>query len=539
MSISSLSKVVSGLMANEIALNTTAHNLANANTPGYVRQQVLMKESYYTNIGHSGTSAMSLGMGTDIQVIRQVRDIFLDKAYREENGRLGFYDSQASAVEEVEIILGEIEGESFSKILDNLWISINELAKHPDGLETRGSFVQSAVMFVDRANLIMEQLSEYQDNLNTKIETSVSRINTIGKEIYKLNDVIVKQELSGGNANDYRDRRNSLLDELSSLVNISYREDKYGNVLVQAENVPFVTLSGATEIGLREAVPFSNLKEPYWVSLDTPLFNLDTTIAPEYNNDKGTLKGLLLARGTKQANYTDMANAATYETEIKPSIIMNAQAQFDNLIHGIVTMINDILSPSNPPVPPSTVPTLDAANAPYGLDGSQGIELFKRISMDRYSDTVEDPANEYSLYSAGNLEINPEILSDYDKLCLSKVLGEKGDNQIVADIIRKWDEPFSPLEPSGAAVMNFRDYYNSYVSEIGNVGSVANNQRTNQNLMATQIDNQRSSLTGVSSDEELSNMMKYQHAYNASARVVTVVDQMIEQIVTSLGIVGR
>jgi flagellar hook-associated protein 1 FlgK len=524
MSFSSLSKAVSGLMANQLALNTTAHNLSNVNTPGYVRQQVLMKDGSYRNIGNSGTSPMSVGMGTDVQSIRQVRDIFLDKAYRQENSRLGFYDSQSNAIDEVETILGELEGKSFSDILNNFWKSINELKKFPDRLETRGSFVKSAGVFVDRANLVMEQLTSYQENLNTKIETTVNRINTIGDQIHNLNSLIVKNELNGAHANDYRDQRNALLDELSGMVDVSYSEDKNGSVQVKIEGTSFVTQSGVEKIGLRAAAPFSTFTEPYWEDLDAPLFNLNTTIDGEHDNDKGTLKGMLLARGTRKASYLDMKDEDTY-AKVKPSAIMRAQAQFDNLIHRVVTLVNDELAPR-------------VGDKPYGLNGSQGIELFKRKTMDRY-DSDEDPNNEYTLYSAGNLEINPDVLADYNKICLSKQNGVNGDNTIVTKIINEWDKPFASIEPGSEAKYKVRDYYNSFTSDIGNMGKMSDNQRDNQIRMAVQIDNQRNSLMGVSSDEELSNMMKYQHAYNASARVITVVDEMIKQIVTSLGLVGR
>lgn len=109
-SISSLSRMVSALTANEQALNTTAHNLTNVNTPGYVRQQVLMNESRYIHIGESGTSTMSVGMGSSVNSIRQVRDIFLDQSYREESGRQGFYGAKSKAIDEIETILGETEG---------------------------------------------------------------------------------------------------------------------------------------------------------------------------------------------------------------------------------------------------------------------------------------------------------------------------------------------------------------------------------------------------------------------------------------------
>ena len=537
--ISSLSRVISGLKTNEQALHTTAHNLANINTKGYVRQQTLIKESGYQNIGYSATSPMSVGMGTDIQAIRQVRDVFLDKAYREEQGRHGFYSSQYNAIEEIDAIFGEIEKESFATVLNDMWVSLNELSKNPSGLETRGAFVQNAVLFINRANLIMNQLNDYQTNLNEKVIDTVKNINNIGEQISTLNTLIVRQELSGGTANDYRDQRNLLLDELSKHVNINYKEDKNGNILVRIENVDFVTLNGYNKIDLTEAEPLSPLAMPVWPHLgNRPLFNLDMPTGPQYENDMGSLKGLILARGTRNANYTDM-DPAVYDKEVKPFLIMNVQAQFDNLIHGIVTMINDMVSPNTAGPPP----VLDTANAPYGLDGSQGIEIFSRKNVPRYNALneliEEDPNNSNTLYTASNLIVNQEVLLDYDKICLSKSIVDVGDSSIIDRIIQKWKEPFSPLEPSLSLELSFNDYYKEFISNVGNVGNYSYNQMKNQELMSMQIENRRNSFMGASSDEELSNMIKFQHAYNAAAKVISVMDQMIEQIVMSTGKIGR
>lgn len=543
-SIGSISRMVSALMASEQALNTTAHNLTNVNTPGYVRQQVLMNESNYDHIANAGTHTMSIGMGTDVNEIRQVRDIFLDKSFREETGRSGFYDATAEAVAEIEAILGETEGESFSKILDNLWNAISELSKHPDGLETRGLFIQSAYIFVEKANLITEQLNEYQKDVNREIVDQVDRVNFIGSEIYRLNQVISRAEISGGNANDYRDTRNSYLDELATLVGISYREDADGEVLVNIENIPFVQKGWLQEMSTVQAEVRSDMLVPYWPHLDTQVFNLDNDVSPESGNDVGRLKGLVIARGTRQADYTDLQDPVTYENDIKDSIIMQVQAQFDNLIRGIVSMVNGMVSPNTSGSPAYLDDAAYGDTAPYGLDGSQGIEIFKRKYYDRYDSVTgeyieEDPANGYTLYSAGNLVINPDVLEDYDKICLSAELGSDGDNSVVAGMLNKWQESFGYLEPESSAAMNFRDYYRGLVGNLGNVGFIAGGQTENQTFMAMQIDNQRNMLMGVSSDEELGNMMKYQHAYNAASRVVTVVDSMIEQVVTSLGLVGR
>ncbi|MDA3846603.1 MAG: flagellar hook-associated protein FlgK [Vallitaleaceae bacterium] len=539
-SLSSLSRAVSAMMSNQSALNTSAHNLTNINTPGYVRQQVVMAESGYSKVGMNETTDFQVGLGVDVQAIRQVRDQFLDTSYRQERGRYGFYDAQNTGIEEIEIILGEIEGESFSTVLNDLWVSLNELAKHPDGLETRGTFIQNASLFVNRTDLISKQLNDYQLNMNEDVKSMVSRINEIGDEIYQLNEVIVSYEIGDGNANDYRDQRNILVDELSKLIDVSAKEDSAGNVKVRIENTEFITTAGVNHMGLEASEPYSNLVSPVWPHVaNYPVFNFDVAITPESNNDKGALKGLLITRGIRQGSYTDMIDQATYEADIKPSIIMNAQAQFDQLVHGIATTINDILSPNTVGPPPM----LDTANAPYGLDGTQGFEVFKRTYVDRYNGlneyNVEDPLDPYTLYSSGNLEINQELLTDYDKLPLQKLLNEPGDSTIINDMLNAWDQPFSSLEPGLTAKLNFNDYYKAYVGDVGNNGYAVGNIVDNQQMMIQQIDNQRSSLQGVSSDEELGNVIKYQHAYNAAAKVVSTVDQMIETLVTSTGLVGR
>lgn len=546
-SISSLSRMVSALAANQQALNTTAQNLSNVNTPGYVRQQVLMKDGSYSTIGQNAITTLSVGMGTDVDAIRQVRDIFLDQSFREESGREGFYGAQADAVNEIETILGETEGESFSGIMDDLWNSISELSKHPDGLETRGLFIQSAVIFVEKSNLIMEQMANYQNDVNQEIVDTVDRINYLGGEIQEMNALISRSEVGGGNANDYRDARNSYLDELAGLINISYREDASGEVLVSVENVPFVQKGYYQEMTTEQAEAKSTLLVPTWPHLNTTVFNFDNPTGPEYDNDVGRLKGLVMARGSRQADYTDLADQSVYEDELKDSVIMLAQAQFDTLVHGVVTLINDIVAPNTDSGPPNYLDDSSYGDtAPYGLDGSRGNEIFSRTYVDRYTVIAgppetyeyneEDATNGSSLYSAGNLQVNPTVKANYDTIALSRELGAAGDNSVVSEILNAWQEDFLVLETGTSGTTNINDFYSSFIGGIGGIGNVATKQMESQELMALQIDNQRSQLMGVSSDEELANMMKYQHAYNAASRVVSVVDSMLDKIINGMAV---
>ncbi|NMA73297.1 MAG: flagellar hook-associated protein FlgK [Bacteroidales bacterium] len=560
-SLSSIYLGVSGLNVSQNALNTTAHNLANVDTKGYVRQQVVLKDFGYVRLGENHISPLQKGLGVDFQEVKQVRDFFLDKAYRQEVGRQAFYDAQYKAITELEGLFGEMEGVSFQETIDGLWVSMQELAKEPDSIVTRASFVQSAVTFIERAEKISYQMKDYQVNLNIQIKDMVNRINSIGDEIKTLNHQIRHHESNGlENANDLRDQRNVLLDELGKLVNITYREDDKGVVTVNVEGTSFVTEDMVFHMDTKRLTNGSNMLTPIWPAhRDAPVFNFDRIPSLEANTDIGYLKGLILARGDKPANYLDIpvrkspegedpiadaeynAKVEEYNIKIASSTIMNIQAQFDQLIHGIVTTINDILCP-NIELADGTI-VLDKDKAPICADGeTRGIELFKRKAIDRYTivgdDYIfngEDPDNNHSLYTIGEIEINPLILQDYANLNLSNSAGTGDyDKDVVESLLSKWQEPFATLTPNNLTYHNFTDYYNALISGIANRGEQLYSNSTNQATMVNSIDNKRMQTTAVSSDEELTNLIKFQHSYNAAARYITVVDQMLEHIIMRL-----
>ena len=158
---------------------------------------------------------------------RQERDVFLDKNYRRESGRSAFYDISTSTMEEIEYILGEseaggsIEGHEFSESLSNFWTAIQELSKDPTSSVNQNLFVTRAYEFVSRASAVYKSLCQYQDNLNKSVIKEVNNLNSYAEEIEALNRKIVAIEAGDvERANDLRDRRNYLLDELAKLGNI-------------------------------------------------------------------------------------------------------------------------------------------------------------------------------------------------------------------------------------------------------------------------------------------------------------------------------
>ncbi len=588
--MSSLYTGVSGLQISQRGLNTTAHNLSNLETEGYVRQQTLQTDSFYSNIGTNHISYLQVGHGATAAAITQVRDTFLDKSYRQEIGRQKFYEAQYECATEMEEILGETEGVAFQDSMEELWVAMQELCKEPDSIVTRSSFIQTAVSFIERAETVYTQIKDYQLNLNSNIQNTVDRINEIGDEIKRLNSEIMKYEASGmENANDLRDARNLLLDELSEMADISYKEQSSGVVTVMLENQMFVSEDLVYHMDTRLLDNDTGMIEPYWPAFgDVPVFNFDPLPSSEANTDIGSLKGLLLVRGDKvgkhtdipvepdKADYTDDSGyfysedyeeayrlyekeVETFNMQIEASAIVSVQAQFDQLIRGIVTTINDLLCPNKEVVTANgeTIVIFDAENAPIGMDedGTPGEALFNRKSMDRYEKTTaiievdgvfqevevwkyneEEASNNYSLFTLGEIEVNENILKDPSLIPLSSNDGT-GDYavEICDALMTKWQEPFSTLTPNEYKEHNFNEYYTEMIGALATKGEKYKNIYQSQETLVNSVENQRLSVTAVSSDEELTNMIRFQQAYNASARYINVVSQMLEHLLNALG----
>ncbi len=588
--MSSLYTGVSGLNVSQRGLNATAHNLSNVETEGYVRQQTILTDSFYTTIGSNAVSYLQIGHGATAAAITQVRDQFLDKSYRQELGRQLFYEAQYESATEMEEILGETEGVAFQDSMEELWEAMSELCKEPDNIVTRTSFIQTAVSFIERAEMVYTQMKDYQVSLNTKIQNYVDRINEIGDEIHALNEKIRLYEASGmENANDYRDARNLLLDELGGLAGITYKEHADGVVTVMLEDNVFISEDLVYHMDTRLLDNDTGMMEPYWPSYgNVSVYDFDPLPNTEANTDVGALKGLLMVRGNIVGKYTDIPVAPdkadytdetgylyqaeydeayakyekelhTYNLQIESSAIVSVQAEFDQLIHGIVTTINDLLCP-NKEVTTSdgeTILIFDEENAPVGMDENftPGEALFNRKSMSRYelvSVTIEidgvwqdvdvwkyneeDPDNNYSLFTLGEIEVNPEILKDPSLIPLSNN-DKTGDYRmdICDELLTKWQESFATLTPNEYKAHNFNEYYTEMIGALATKGEKFKNIYQSQESLVTSVDNQRLSVTAVSSDEELTNMIRFQQAYNASARYVNAVSEMLEHLLNALG----
>ena len=539
----------SGLQTSQNALNTTAHNMSNADTVGFVRQQVLQGTRIYNTIkvDFKAVANQQVGLGVNYSKTRQVRDYFLDKTYRQELGRQEFYTVSRDALEEIEFLLDEMNGETFQNSLDNLWTAVQELTKDPSSAVTQGLLIERCAEFLDRADSVYEGLMDYQNNLNSTIQNKVKTINEHAQAIKDLNDRIRFIEVGGfEEANDLRDARNQLIDELAGMANISYTEDPEGNVCIQLEGEDLVKRDVVYEIGL-DMDPETGFYTPFWIhnapftlneegereyDIENALvYDMEQVISSDLNTDVGSLKSTLIARGDHVATFKDLEEE-NYTNSVTQSVIMNVQAEFDQLIHNIATTMNKVLA--------------DAAEAAYAagdttyLRDKNGnpIQIFQKIATEGYDengDFIEEDDSIYNWYTIDNLKINQELLQQ--PTLLGFILH---DDSVDYDTMAKIKEAFmaetNTLNPYVKKQSSFMDYYSDLVSQVANSGHVYESILTNQQETVDSTFSAREQIIGVSADEELTNMVKFQNAYNASSRYINVIDEMLEHIINTLGV---
>ena len=571
---------LSGLQTSSNSLNTTANNLSNVNTDGYVRQQIVNKDLAYTYVGTtSGTTTGKNGLGVTVAKVNHVRDIFLDAAYRKENGRNGFYEKMYESLYEIETQMGESEfitGIGFQNNITDFLEALHEVAKTPGDVTARSALVQSASQFIDSAQTIYKGLVNYQNNLNEEIKEVVARINEIGETLVDLNRRISKIETGGYEiAADLRDARDLLLDELSSYCKITVNEEDSGAVSVMMEGVMFANQLGYTKMGL-EQIPGTTFVNPIWPALDNQsVYNFKGTISTALNTDIGGLKGLLVARGLMTPTYENVdapePDVADYMTAEYPtgednpkyisamneyeqytlskdtSTLVNVIANFDKLVSTMVTEINDILCPETTiTAADGTVYTvLDIDKSSVTNDGEVGYELFTRGYCDRYKIQTIDGVEYYvrndinsfgnaSSYTIMNLSVNENILRDYSRIPLTKRDGSE-DYEKAKELVDKFSADLLTYNGSHD-ILTFEEFYESMVNDVANTGKIYKSMQENEQELTNQLDSQRLEIMGVSSDEELSNMIRFQQAYNASSRYINVVSEMIETLIMNLGV---
>lgn len=480
-----------GLFAGQTGVTTTGHNIANANTKGYSRQQVNLTTSPALDVWTSGeVNPSQLGSGVSLESITRVRDRFLDNQYREQSGTLGEWSVKQDTLAKLETIINEPSETGLSAVMDQFWGAWQDLANDPDSLSARAVIKESAQAFVDTSQFIDRSMTQLTGDLNNQLMARIKDANSYLERIADLNNSIRR---TGIQANDLLDQRDFYVEELSKLVSIDVEELSTGMYNIKLSSDGTVLVEGA---------------------------KLTTSLDSKSNFSGGSIFGTIESIKTVdsyQQKLNDMVKAFVFG-EIKVAVPAGSQ----------------LADGTNVPANGDMQVTVKGINGLHELGWSlkedangnaqPGVALF-----------IGDEAN----FSIASLSINPTIKKDLAFIAASlrseTVNGQQkvisGNADLAQLIGRLRDQEFTINENSN----NIHRFFQSAVSELGAESQAANRSVANHEAALKATEGRRQSVTGVSLDEEMANLIKYQQAYNAAARIVTTTDQLLDTIINRMG----
>lgn len=493
---SGISIALRGLQAQQISLDVTGHNVANVNNSSYSRQSAIHSATkpYPSPMMGYTPSNGQLGTGVQVSQINRMRDSFIDYRLRNQLTNLNYWDTLRDGLSQVELFFNEPSDNGIHNALDQFWDSLQDLSREPDFSSVREVVVQRAQVLVESIGNTRGQLQTLRENLNTNIPIKVNEINVLAARLADVNVQIGKISATGSLPNDLLDTRDDLLEELSKLVDIEVVQDHVNMVGVTVGGASLVHRGTAYTMatsGVANEEQGYKKNEIFWAATNSPV-----------QINSGEIAGLIRLRDEEIQKSIDDLDAWTLEF---------AQA------------FNDLHAKG------------------YDLDGngstSEPIRFFTFIKpssnpADPNPDT--DPPYADVKFAGLNILVNHEIAANVNLIRASTEAGGvegNGLNAIALAGLR--------ANPPTGSTITIGEAYNSIISGLGVRSQKAIKMVESEETLANHLYNLRDSVSGVQLDEEMANMIRFQHAYGAAARMMTAVDEALDTIINRLGIVGR
>jgi len=548
-------------MVHQRALQTTAHNVANASTDGYTRQRVVMVPTLAYPVpamNRPGGQGWQVGTGVDVQEIRRIRDEFLDSQIRRETGTLGRWEQIQYVLEQVEIVFNEPSDTGLSTLLSQFWASWQELAKNAESSPVRMTVIETAVALAEAFNHSARQLDTIMGDIKQALDLKVKEVASLCRQIAELNVQIKNVVTSGDQPNDLLDRRDLLLDRLSKIIDFTVERNTDGTINIKVGdtsllevdkvNLPDIsnstvelqvndaqatltitadeestifTIKGGEILGLGEAY---NLVSKYRSDLDT----LAAELAEAINglHEKGF--------GIEDPPRSRLFFVPATGTEIDAgNISVNGDLRNNPLLIAAATTVNvDIPSElGSGAVGKGLVPGVQ-----YQIVVDNGsLQLEKSRDGGATWEPVGDPigwdgtTKEVTVGSEGEnitFTISSSAPRKAYEVTVTAFPGDGSNALKIAQLQHKIIE-----EDLGTT---FDDYYKNFIARLGVEGHEAGRMVANQQALVNQLLGRRESISGVALDEEMAYMIQFQRGYQAAARVMTVLDEMLDTLINRM-----
>lgn len=515
-----------GLFTQQTALYTTGHNISNANTLGYSRQRVNMQATpgFPTAGLNQPIYPGHLGTGVETGSIQRIRDEFIDRQYRQETNKFGYWESRTKAISQMEDIINEPSEFGLDKAFEQFWKGLEDVGNKPADKASRDVAIRRAEHLAESFNYIDTQLKTIQGNLGKELGVSTTQINTILKQIAAVNKQIQEVEPNGHVPNDLYDVRDVLVDKLNEYIPVSIERVPSGGLASEvAEGSLKITFKGTDGV-IRNLV-------------DGKDFAQFTAMGTNGSN----VTGDDITNVFSELQLTDIESLEDHEA----GTVTSAQAairqqDFEASKGKLLSLINSYGYQSTSGIKgyyPETLQQLDQlANA--------FIQEFNTLHANGYTleekdanGNVTSPSTNGGIFfvgtGAGGIKLNDAIKNNANLLAASSGVTQEGDGKHAYELANMQYKLYASI---GNATM--QSFYQGVVGKIGVDGEEALRLAATSESQRLTVSNSRDSVSSVSLDEEMTNMITFQQAYNANARMITVVDETLDKIINGMGRVG-
>lgn len=461
-----LNVALSGIMAQQRALNTVSHNITNATTQGFTRQRVDLAAAVAYPMPGLNTAVAPGQIGTGVVATQhtRIRDTFVDVTIRNQAASVGQWDARATGLKALDTIIDEPGETGLTSLLSAFWGSFQALSVQPDSAAAREAVRAAGENLAQGFRDLDQRLAEAQDEATGRIALEVGRVNELAAQINELNQQISTVVATGQQPNDLRDMRDLLVDELAGFAGIAVSvggNDRY-SISVGTQ----LLVDGGSDTVNALAIDAAG---------NATVGGAAITLA------NGSLRGLV---------------------DLRDSVIGGPGgyiSQLDALAASITGSVN----------------TVHAGG--YGLDGSTGNDFFAGTT-------------------AATIGISAAVAGSVDAIAASSTAGGiPGDG---ANVVALAQLQFV-VQTIGTSTTTLDGFYQQFVAKLGVDADQAYRMSEVQHGVFDAALARRDSVSGVNIDEEASDMIRFTKSYNAAARMVTAVDEMLETIISRMGIVGR
>ncbi len=492
----------SGLFASQRSLDITSHNISNSNTEGYSRQRVIQRAT--VPIGGDPTGI--IGTGVETYDILRFRSEYLDQKYWGQAKSHAEWRVKTEGLEDIEAIFNEPSDTGIRKVMDEFFASIEELTKKSEDITNRVAVIEKAQTFVASINTMGRQLIDSIRETNFTVKNKVYEVNSLAEQITNLNKQIFNMELGGNKANDLRDQRGLLVDKLSALADISVSEitgennSKYFNI----------SLGGITLVNHynRNKLTVHNEPVPGVSDLGAGDISQIRWEAPD-----GSTLGAVKITGGELRGLLDVRDG---------DFDKNAYRGLPYYLNQLNRFARDFAREFNV-----------QHKAGLDINGNQGGNFF-----DEPSGAF---AENWKNITCINFKVSSTLRSDPALLAAASQKDGISNNENAKMLVGFRSKKDIFFDLSGGQKINGTpdDFVKSFLSTLAVDSNQAKRMSKNTEAIVVQTNIKRMSESGVSIDEEMSNMVKFQHSYNASARMVTTLDKVLDTMINRLGLVGR